>query len=355
MTERDLQRVLTQSVLDVHLSDEVRRQIRLSAKEERPVRMKKFVAIALAMVMLLTTTVAVAEELGLFDFLARKIGQTVLPGANELMQNNVAYGETDAVTYTIKQAMYDGKSVSLLVEMRAKDEKTFLMGPGWWTEDPMGSYLYTTEAEILTEKRTVAQYAADNGYTRIVEPSVEINRGDYSVIDEWKDNVLTVLYSFNAEGDELVLPIEYFACEITSAGPTNFERIPDTITLKATKPLWTVSSDESFDAPGFGIRIDGITITGTPVQSYWTIDYTVTDAETARNTPWNANVVDMDKQYINGGVLGSGGSGLPVENGQQLTYTGAFKAMEQPPTELMILLRNWDNFDLNNYFPVTLK
>lgn len=63
MTERDLQRVLTQSVQDVHLSDEARRQIRLAAKEERPVRMKKFVAIALAMLMLLTTTAAMAAAM----------------------------------------------------------------------------------------------------------------------------------------------------------------------------------------------------------------------------------------------------------------------------------------------------
>ena len=110
-----------------------------------------------------------------------------------------------------------------------------------------------------------------------------------------------------------------------------------------------------FDAPDFGIRVDGLTLTGTVVQSYWTVHYTVTDVETARNTPWNANVMDMEKNYIDGGALGMGGGALPEYNSQQLTYTGAFKAMEQPPTELMILLRNWDDHSLNNYFPVTLK
>ena len=355
MTERDLARVLNQSVQDVHLSDDARRAIRLSAKEERPVRMKKFVAIALAMVMLLTTTAAVAAELGLFDFLQQKMGQTVLPGANELVQTDVAYGETDAVTYTIKQAVYDGKSVSLLVEMRAKDEHTFLMGQAWMPDEPIRDYQYFTVGIDPNDERTIAQYAADNGYTRFANTSVEINAGDYSGLDEWNNNVLTVLYSFSAEGDELKLPIEYYSRTYTLDATDEPQRIPDTITLKACAPLWQVSSNESFDAPGFGIRVDGVTITGTPVQSYWTIDYTVTDAETARNTPWNANVVDMDKQYIDGGVLGMGGGAMPKENGQQLTYTGAFKAMEQPPEQLMILLRNWDDFDLNNYFPVNLK
>ena len=353
MTERELQRVLHQSVEDVHLSDEARRAIRLAAKEERPVKMKKFVAIALAMMLMLSTTVAVAEELGLFDFLQKTMGQAVLPGANELVKSDIAHGETEYVTYTIKQAVYDGQSVSLLVEMKAKDEETFLMGPGWWTEDPIGSYLYATEEEARAEKRTVAQYAADNGYTRIVEPSVEINMGDYSGIDEWKDNVLTVLLSFNAQGDELVLPLEYFAYDHTE---NKSQRVKDSITLKAnTKSLWTVSSSESFNAPGFGVRVDGVTITGTAVQSYWTIHYTVTDLDKINSLGWNLNLVDMDKQYIKGGVLGGGGGALPTENGQQLTYTGAFKAMEQPPEQLMILLRNWDDFSLNEYFPITLK
>ena len=358
MTERDLQRVLAQSVQAVRLSDEARRAIRLAAKEERPVRMKKFVAIALAVVLMLSTTVAVAAELGLFDFLQRKMGQSVLPGANELVQTDVAHGETDAVTYTIKQAVYDGQSVSLLVEMRAKDEETFLMGQAWMPDEPIRDYQYFTVGIDPNDERTIAQYAADHGYTRFVNPSVEINMGDYSGLDEWNNNVLTVLYSFSAEDDELNLPIEYFSRTYTYDTTYHLDephRVQDTITLKACAPLWTVSSDESFDAPGFGIRVDSVTITGTVVQSYWTIDYTVTDVETAYNTPWNANVVDMNKQYIDGGVLGGGGGAMPTENGQQLTYTGAFKAMEQPPEQLMILLRNWDNFDLNNYFPITLK
>ena len=54
MTERDLQRVLSNSVQDVHLSDEARRRIRLAAKEERPVTSKKFVAIVLAVMLALT-------------------------------------------------------------------------------------------------------------------------------------------------------------------------------------------------------------------------------------------------------------------------------------------------------------
>ncbi len=74
MTERDLQRVLNESVQGVHLSDAARRSIRQATKEERAVKMKKYMAIALALVLALSATAAVAAELGLFDYLTQKNG-----------------------------------------------------------------------------------------------------------------------------------------------------------------------------------------------------------------------------------------------------------------------------------------
>lgn len=362
MTERDLRRILTQSVQDVRLSDETRQAIRLSAKEERPVRMKKFAAIALAVALMLGASVAVAAELGLFDFLARMMGQTMLPEANELVQSDIAFGETDHVTYVVKQAVYDGKSVSLLVEMRAKDEETFLLADDWSLDDRYGALAYDTEAEALADLRTISEYAAANGYTRFLHASVEFpdRLGDVASVDKWQDNVLTVLYTFNAEGSELVLPIEYFAYDLDAA---ESQRTRDQITLAACKPLWTVSSEQSFDVPNFGIRIDGVTIVGTPVQSYFYIDYTVTDYHQHNRFGWNANLVDMDKEYLPRGILGTGGTnheggtgmGQARWGGQHMTWYNSFGAMETPPAELMILLRNWENFDLNEYYPITLK
>ncbi len=364
MTERDLERVLAQSVQDVHLSDAARRHIRQATreKEANPVKMKKFVAIALAMALALSATVAVAAELGMFDFLARMMGQEVLPEAHELLKSDVAYGETDHVTYTVKQAVYDGKSVSLLVEMRAKDEKTFLLADGWSLDDRYGALAYDTEAASLADPRLISEYATENGYTGFVRASVEFpnHLGDVAIVDEWRDNVLTVLYTFNAEETELVLPIEYYAFNVSA---TASQRVPDEITLTACKPLWTVKSEESFDVPNFGIRIDGVTVIGTPLQSYFYIDYTVTSYQQHNSFGWNAGLVGMDKEYLPRGVLGTGGTnheggtgmGMARWGGQHMTWYGSFGAIEQPPTELMILLRNWDNFDLNEYYPITLK
>ena len=358
MTERDLTRVLTQSVQDVHLSDTARRNIRLATKEERLVKMKKYAAIVLAVLLALSVSVGIAEELGMFDFLVQKLGREALPEATSLVQTNVAWAETTDVTFHVKQAVYDGKAVALMVEIRAKDDKTMLMSSIWSPDEPIGWYEHSMAGVDANDERTFSQYAAENGYTRFASASLRINAADGSEIESWNNNVLTVVYCFSAEGDELLLPIEFRSRTYTydvTYHMDELQRIPDEITLTAAAPLWTVSSDQRFDAPDFGIRVDGITITGTPVQSYWAIHYTVTDVDKLRHLGWNANVVDMQKEYLPLGILSVGSGSLPEYNGQQLTYTGTFAASEQPPEQLMILLRNWDDHALNNYFPVELK
>lgn len=349
MTERDLQRVLTQSVQDVHLSDAARRSIRLATKEEKPVRSKKIVALVLVLMLALSASVGIAAELGMFNYLARTFGQDVLPGANDLIREDVASGENDYATYRIKQAVYDGKSVALFTEIRPKDEHTLILSDGWSVDDPYGWLAYDTEEEAMADPRTIAEYAADSGMTRLVDVSVEIGNDSFGS-DEWRDNVLTILYSARAEGDNLVLPIEYCAYDYAT---DTAQRVKDEITLKAVKPLWTVSSQETFDLPEFGIRVDGVTITGTVLQSYWTLDYTVTDLEKAQEA-WNPDLLDMEGNYLPTGALGGGGGSLATELGQQLTWDSTFGAMENPPEQLLLLFRMWDE-SLYLKLPITLK
>lgn len=321
-------------------------------------RIKKSLVIALIFVLTLTASVGIAEELGLFDFLSRMAGQSVLPEANDLLQSGVAYAETDDVTYTVKQAVYDGKSVSLLVEMRAKDDQTFLMGRSWSPDRAVGWYASAIEGIDPEDTRTLGEYARELGYTRFIEATIE-NGDTYHCIEEWNNNVLTLLCTFDAQGNEVVLDIEYSSSDYM----LNTQRIPDRLILTACEPLWTVTSNESFDAPEYGIRIDGVTITGTPLQSYFYIDYTVISYQQHNSFGWNATLVDTGKEPLPAGVLGLGSSngaytvGMHMARwgGQHMTWHGTFGAMEQPPTELMILLRNWDDFGKNEYFPITLK
>lgn len=341
MTERDLARVLTQSVQGVHLSDTARRSIRQATKEERPMKRKTTVALALVMAMMLLAggALAVASGTGMLDFLNRKMGQTVLPGAEEIVQSDIAHGETDHIIYHVKQAVYDGKSVSLLVEMQAKDEKTFLITEGYCLNDRYGSLAYNTEAEMLSDPRTIEEYARENGYTQIMSANMHFDIGsDIACVEEWKANVLTVMYSFRAEGDVLTLPATYseFNVETGTAQHAQGE-----IVLTATEPLWTVSSEQTFSLPEYGIRIEGMTVTGTMLQSYWAVHFTITDAAKAEGFHW-FDLLSAEGETLPRGVLGVGGSKIPSDIDEQHIWTGGFGAVSAAPEQLMLRIRDLD-------------
>lgn len=336
MTERDLKRVLTQSVQDVHLSDDTRRAIRLSAKEERPVRMKKFVAIALAVVLMLTTTAAVAAELGLFDFLQKTMGQTVLPGANELVQTDVAYGETEHAAYHVRQAVHDGKSAAIMIDIKPKSENTLLLDETWSPEEDLMAWL---KPELGDSTQTIAEYAAENVLTIVYATVRQEPFDECSVIDGWNNGTLSLLRSFNAAEDTLPLTFTF----------TTFPYMPDgtylpstttvRFTLNASIPLWQVSRDLDLNLPECGLHIDGITVTGTAVQSYYELHYTVTDVEKA-NRFYTFDILSPTGELLPRGVLGMGGHPHAKATGDRLVANGGFGASDEPPAQLMLQVRD---------------
>lgn len=339
MTERDLTRVLTQSVQDVHLSDTARRNIRQATKEERPVKRKTTVVLALVMAMMLLagSALAVASKTGMLDFLNRKMGQTVLPGAEEIVQSDVARCETDHMIYHVKQAVYDGKSVSLLVEMQAKDEKTFLITEGYCLDDRYGSLAYNTEAEMLADPRTIREYVRENGYTRVLSASIHFDLvSDIACVEEWKSDILTVMYSFSAEGDVLTLPVTYSEFNVETGIS---QQAQGEIVLTAAEPLWTIGSEQAFNLPEYGVRIEGMTVTGTVLQSYWTVRFTITDAAKADGFHW-FDLFSAEGETLPRGVLGMGGSKIPSDTDEQHIWHGGFGATSEPPAQLMLRVRD---------------
>ena len=336
MTERDLQRVLTQSVQDVHLSEEARRAIRLAAKEERPVKMKKFVAIALAVMLMLSATAAVAAELGMFDFLARKMGQTVLPGANELVQMNLASAETEHANYLVSQAAYDGKSASIMIDITPKNEDILLLDETCSPDEDLMAWL---KPEMEGSQQTIAEYAAENGMTIIYATVRQEPMDECAVIDDWNNGTLSLLRTFNAEKNPLPLTFTFTTFPYMPDGTY----LPSTTTvqfaLKAAAPLWQVSHELSIDVPEFNMHIDRITLTGTAIQSYWELHYSISDAAD-ENLFYTFDVLSPNGELLPRGVLGMGGHPNSRTAGEDLVANGGFGAFDEPPAQLMLRVRN---------------
>lgn len=338
MTERDLTRILTAYVQDVHLPEDARRNIRLAAKEEPKVKKKFNAAIVLVVVLVMLTTVGVAANLGMFDFLARHTGTQVLPGATSV--TSVGLAETDLATFTISEAAFDGRGASVMVKVTPKDEKTFLIGEGGFGPDDPA--LCIIRDESLGEM-TIWEYAKSHGYENIVVVNgMFINERDcMSVVDDWQDNELIWVYGFEASGDEVVLNFEGMTIPFDSEGNLDWTRDQRTatasFTMKASAPLWTARAKEAVEVPDCGVRIEEVNLTGTVLATYVEIRATITDEAAAELIGFRPT--DAEGTELRPGSTLIGGHGSDKDG--ELYSIDCVVPMESAPDTLYLTVRNY--------------
>ena len=352
MNERDLTRVLTEHVADVRLPDEAVRRIRMAAKEEKPVKKKMTLAIALVTVMMLLASVAVAAGTGMLDMLSRTIGHTVLPGAEEIVQSDIAFAETEHASFHVRQAAYDGQSALIMAEAVPAGDSYLLLEE---TVCPEEDRIALLMPDAENAEQTIAEYAAENDLTMIVVTMRQSYPADSMEITDWNGGRLTLMKSFNATEDEISMTLTFRTFPYEQAA--NYDEVVSIaqgeISLTAAAPLWLVSSEETFDLPEYGVRIDGVRVTGTLLQSYWEVFYTVTDIDKVRNGGLRMDILAADGSQLPRGVLGVGGCGLAQHAGDELIWHGGFGASAEAPVQLTIRVRN-DAGDAAE-IPVTVK
>ena len=352
MNERDLTRVLTEHVAHVRLPDEAVRRIRMAAKEEKPVKKKMNVALALVMAMLLLASVAVAAGTGMFDMLSRTIGHYVLPGADKIVQSGLAVAETEYATIHVHQAAYDGQSALIMAEAVPAGDSYLLLEE---TVCPEEDRIALLMPDAQNGEQTIAEYAAENGLTMIVVTMRQSYPADSMEITDWNDGMLTLVKSFHANDEVLPLTLTFstFPYEQAVRHDEGASTAQVEISLTASAPLWQVSSEERFDLPHYGVRIDGVRITATVLQCYWEVFYTVTDVEKAQNGGFRVEVLDAAGSMLPLGVLGVGGSGLAQHEGDELVWHGGFGASAEAPAQLMLRVRDCNNVTTD--LPITLN
>ncbi|MEG0759226.1 MAG: hypothetical protein RR505_12530, partial [Raoultibacter sp.] len=88
----------------------------------RYARRLSFGAVALIVLLITAMGVAAGIHFGVFDFMARRFGQSnVLPQAAEFIQNDLAVLETEHTVITLTQAVYDGGNLRIVYSIQQKD------------------------------------------------------------------------------------------------------------------------------------------------------------------------------------------------------------------------------------------
>lgn len=325
----------------------------LRAEERRPQTMKKTklrfgVALA-AVVLVLSTIVAGAASIhyGIFDFLHNASGGEVLPEAKDLVQSNMPQtgGQTDPVTFRIREAIYDGTSANLLIEAIPADDSMLLIGPDSAPEYPVTDL-------GLTGSGTVADYAAANGKTAIWSVSLHDASANYGVNSmdfayEPETGMLILNLQSEHEHTAETLPMELLCTAVPveadgSLDPDKVVRTTLNFELTNHADIQTAAFDTPTTFAGTGVTVERIDLKSTALGLYYTITYRVTDqsAFDALEDGLLFRFVDENGMQIPSSPAVGGSAFCTDEANNLYIQNGALTAHETIPDSMMLTAVN---------------
>lgn len=337
--QRRVQAALNRQLSHVEWTPADRQSVlRHMREEEKPVKKKMSWGLALALLIVLLAGIALAAEtMGLFNMF-RKEG--ALPNAaSDVMSLNLT-AETERVIYTLREAAFDGHGGFLLVEAAAKDPKTLPLGEIALPVDPAGGMIAGASWSFDGEEpMTIAEYAAQHGYTSFLSVSCDFGL-DCSANDAIEGGVVKTVYHFAYEGDTVKLRLRCLDFPFLNEEQIDPARQGEAlleVELNASPALWERSAAIGLDCPDHGCRLDSIDMTGTAIATYYALHFTVTDLARYQENGIFCHAFEADGQPWENGAAHIGSCQDPEAAGDQLTWTGSLTAREAPPEALTLL------------------
>ena len=332
-------------------------------KSREKIIMKKLsfrvaLAIVVACIMVTGTALALSNTWGILDFLSGRTNAAVLPEAEQLVQTDVAQqGEqAELVTFTVREAVYDGKGIFIVVDAKPSSSEYMLLGADTYPTDnisDMGPLWSNTTG-------TIADYASENGKTML---RAWANAKDWDwgatsidfVLQE--DGTLTYMLSGSYEGNEVEQAMN-LECGFAPYTEKDGKTFVDTKDM--TKTMLSITLENNADksvrtnaAPAeytdCGVRVDKITLTGSPMAIYAKIEFTVIDEEKFAATDGGLwfEFVDENGERLPMGASAGGGSYAADESGTRFIQEDSLQAAEVLPSQ--IILRGYNCWEKNRY------
>lgn len=352
MNERHLEEAFApvpQVVLD-HMDEALKEVHRMNQTYRKPVMA---VVLALAAVLALAgTALAAGIRWGALDFFAAvEYAGDALPEARNALRTSIPQegGETDWATFTLREALSDGRYAWLVFDVEPTDKDTLLVAGGLSPNLPASSY-----APELPEDQSLAQWVeASDDYTRIMAVTIDQEKSVYTADIQtfsWHGGANGVLSVMLRIADMPEKSVEQrFICTVmpwwTSADEL---RAPQKTTLTADldlvdEPLWTASWTGQVTIPDSHITVEEISLVGTAIGMYCEITYAAPEASFPFY-PWLYPVDDQGKRLpwaagntfvqING-VMQPDNRIRKLEDGRYQSY-GSHAPLPEMPESLRI-------------------
>ena len=317
---------MREAMHSVHVSPRLRARTlyAMRGKQERSYQMKRKISVVMACaligVMLVTVALAVANHTGVLDFI-NMYDVTLPENATDYVQTDVASAESDGLHAAVREAIYDGRRLRMVVDLSMDGEKPLLTAMDCALNDPF-AWLHRDGSE--DGSRTVLDAYRSDGYTDLYylatsisdgaeEGTMNSHSGDYMLQE---DGTLTCYYeicfmddlpqrslTFSAqalpyvEADGETQPDSGANGDSAADNASGNAAVEEEIGMKLDRDHPCAKVDVSFDltateiteeryvsdAPveyeSIGVRVYQVTMTVKPLEIDYVISYTITDPE----------------------------------------------------------------------------
>lgn len=341
----------------------VRRTVaQLIANEEEPGVKKLHTGLVVGFVLLLMSTIAIAAaaKWGVLDFLTeRSGGGAPLPETAGFVETDIAQrgGHTDCATIALREAVYDGNAVYMVLEAKPTSDDILLIGPDAMPDDRMVNF----GTQFTEQDGTLSDYAVAHNKSRLVWLSL----GDRAT-QEGLDGVVDAVDYLLEEDGTLVFMVKGTVAEKAAELPISLvcvttEQIEQTyqkqsasldFTLTKTPDSERAASAQSAVFADCGVEVTQVALSRSPIATYVRIAFSVIDREAFAQKGdglWFEFLDENDKR-IEGGAIGMGSVEQVAEG--EYVQTDSLAAMETLPDS--VTLRAYNCWTKERYDTATI-
>ena len=339
---------------------------RLREEEERPVKRKLRLSVAIAVAACLivaTAAFAAASHWGLFDFLNQGAGSGTLSEAAEIVATDPPQegGEGELASFRLREAVYDGEYVYMVVDATPADGM-LLLGPDMLPPDEMrnmtrddsipmtiGEYAEANDLQMAIVGISTAAAAegaedivtsmdwhleADGTLVFMLSGEAPQGMGDAfettllcsvtPLVPAAKGEGITMQY-FEEDGEEPVS--KYIGYAVDEA---HIQRSELAFALTAAGPAEAQAYDLDAAYPGCGVRVERVTFEPSPMALYYEIRFTITDeaAYAATEDGVQFEFLDANGERLPDGATMSGQTAAQADG--SLVQSGSLSAQSDP-------------------------
>lgn len=335
-------------------------QINENRKSVKKTGFRLVAALVIVCMLSAGAVLAVTNAWGILDFLSgRRTDVKVLPEAADIVQKEVSQkgSQTEFGAFAVREAVFDGKNVYIVVDVKPSSPGYLLLGPDASPSDPVGNM-----GPLFSGKTgTIADYARKNNKA-MINTSVVLSGVNCSVDYLLEDDgtlvyMLNGSYTGNSAQEEIKMTC--VAAPFVSREGTdvidelNRKRTTLSVTLKNSGTKETVTSATPAIYSDCGVRVDKVMLTGSAMAIYAEIEFTVIDKEKFAETDgglWFEFLDDTGKRVPDG--ASSSGSVQAVDE-NHFIQKASLQASEALPGE--IILRGYNCWEKNRYETHTFK